>query len=123
GGAQVDDPLSDIYASLDAGIISSYTSHRAPPAGDSGGRAPPGGGGGGPGDQLKAALPFKTVETGADGRASASFRLSDDLTSWRILGSAFSADVEAGTGSTEVAVGLPFFVDASIAPEYLATDR
>ena len=124
GGAQLDEPLIDIYTSLDSGIIASYTSHRGPPLDEYGGGDTTGGGGGDDfRDQFRDSLLFRTVVTGADGRASASFRLSDDLTSWRILGSAFSADVKAGTGSTEVAVGLPFFVDATIAPEYLVTDR
>ena len=123
GGAQLDDPLSDIYTSLGTGILSSYTSHRPPPIGGDGGGDTTGGGGDDFRDEFRDALLFKTVTTGADGRASASFRLSDDLTSWRILGTAFTSDLEAGTGSTEVAVGLPFFVDASIAPEYLVTDR
>ena len=83
----------------------------------------PAGGGDDIRDQFRDALLFKTVETGADGRASA--RSASRTTSRRgaILGSAFSTDIEAGTGSTKVAVGLPFFVDASIAPEYLVADR
>ncbi len=120
GRAEVDDPLGDIYAALDPGIISSYISHQGPPDFSGGGGDTTGGGGDDFRDDFRDSVLFRTVDTGADGRASASFRLSDDLTSWRILGSAFTTDVKAGTGSTDIAVGLPFFVDASIAPEYLS---
>src|SRR6185295_13546281 len=80
GGAQLDDPLSDIYTSLGTGILSSYTSHRPPPLGGDGGGDTTGGGGDDFRDEFRDALLFETVTTGADGRASASFRLSDDLT-------------------------------------------
>ncbi len=49
--------------------------------------------------------------------------MSDDLTSWRVAAAAITADLEAGAGSVQIPVGLPFFVDASIAPEYLRADR
>ena len=49
--------------------------------------------------------------------------LSDDLTSWRAVATALDARREAGSGSASIPVGLPFFVDAVLAPEYLASDR
>ena len=72
---------------------------------------------------LRDSVLFKAIETGADGRGSVTFRLSADLTSWHVSASAIGAGLEAGTGSTLIPVGLPFFVDASIAPEYLLADR
>ena len=116
------DPLAELYTPVESGIRSSYVSHRAPTSRPGGGDT--GGGGGDEGRELfRDALLFKVVDTGADGRGSVTFRLSDDLTSWRVMGSAYTADIGAGEGSVKVAVGLPFFVDASIAPEYLAADR
>ena len=117
--AAQDDPLPELYASLDAGIRALYASHQAP-------RPRPGGGdtgGGGDDGELRDSVLFKAIETGADGRGSVKFRLSADLTSWHVSASAIGAGLEAGTGATQVPVGLPFFLDASIAPEYLLADR
>ncbi len=117
--ASSDDPLSELYAFVDGGIRATYASHRAP-------QQRPGGGdtaGGGGDDAFRDAVLFKAVDTGADGRATVTFRLSADLTSWRVSGSAIGAGLETGGGSTQIPVGLPFFVDAAIAPEYLLADR
>ena len=51
------------------------------------------------------------------------FRVADDLTTWRVSASAFGEGLTAGEGSIGIPVGLPFFVDAMIAPEYLVSDR
>ena len=117
--ASSDDPLSELYAFVVSGIRATYASHRAPQQRPGGGDT----GGGGGDDAFRDAVLFKAVDTGADGRATVTFRLSADLTSWRVSGSAVGAGLEAGGGTTQVPVGLPFFVDASIAPEYLLADR
>ena len=119
GAASVDDPLGELYASVDAGISATYLSHQGPRNRGEGGDTAGGGGD----DQFRDTVLFRAVETGADGRASVTFRLSDDLTSWRVGASAIGAGLEAGAGSTLVPVGLPFFIDAAIAPEYLLADR
>jgi hypothetical protein len=119
GAASVDDPLSELYASVKAGIRATYVSHRGPGNRGEGGDTAGGGGD----DQFRDTVLFRAVETGADGRASVTFRLSDDLTSWRVGASAIGAGLEAGAGSTLVPVGLPFFIDAAIAPEYLLADH
>ncbi len=119
GAAAQNDPLGDLYAALDAGIRAIYASHQVP-------RPRPGGGdtaGGGGDESLRDTVLFKAIETGSDGRGSVTFRLSADLTSWHVTASAIGAGLEAGTAATQVPVGLPFFVDASIAPEYLLADR
>ena len=119
GAANEDDPLGELYASVEAGVRATYVSHRGP-----GNRGEGGDTAGGDGDDaFRDTVLFRAVETGADGRASVTFRLSDDLTSWRVGASAFGAGLEAGGGSTLVPVGLPFFIDAAIAPEYLLADR
>jgi hypothetical protein len=119
GDASQDDPLTELYASVTPGILGTYVSHRDP-------RALGGGGGdttGGGRNDFRDSLLFKMIATDANGRGSVSFRVSDDLTSWRVNASAVTARLEAGAGSVLVPVGLPFFVDASIAPEYLLADR
>ncbi len=119
GAAGADDPLLELYLPVEAGIRATYASHRAPQARTG---CCDTGGGGGDADFRDAVL-FKAVDTGPDGRASVTFRLSSDLTSWHLSGSAIGAGLEAGGASTQIPVGSPFFVDASIAPEYLLADR
>lgn len=121
GAAQADDPLTELYAGVGSGVRATYDSHRNPRALPEGGDTT--GGGGDERDDFRDSLLFRAVTTNASGRASVSFRLSDDLTSWRVTGSAINARLEAGVGAVVVPVGLPFFVDASIAPEYLVADR
>lgn len=121
GAAEIDDPLNELYAGVSSGVGSTYESHRNPRGQPEGGDTT--GGGGDERDDFRDSLLFRAVTTNAAGRASVSFKLSDDLTSWRVTGSAISTRLEAGIGAVVVPVGLPFFVDASIAPEYLTTDR
>lgn len=122
GAAADADPLTELYASMGSGVRTRLASHllQRLQRGEGGDTA------GGDGDErvdFRDALLFKVVETREDGRAQTTFRLSDDLTAWRVSGAAVTADLEAGSQSIEVPVGLPFFVDASIAPEYLSGDR
>lgn len=97
-----------------------YRSHRLPrPNAEDGGGDTTGGGR----DDFRDSLLFKTVDTGADGRATVTMHLSDDLTSWHVGASAIGAGLSAGEGSILIPVGLPFFAEATIAPEYLVSDR
>ena len=120
GAAETADPLAALYGWVPSGVWATYRSHRTPQAQFEGGDTA-----GGDGDRadFRDMLLFRTIETGADGRASVTFDLSDDLTSWRISAAAFGAGLTAGEASLPVPVGLPFFVDATIAPEYLVSDR
>ncbi len=121
GAASADNPLAELYNPMPSGIVGSYASHRNPR--DQGGGGGDAGGGGGDRFDFRDSVLFTSITTGADGRASISFHLSDDLTSWRVSASAITSRLETGSGSVLVPVGLPFFVDASIAPEYLTSDR
>jgi hypothetical protein len=118
GAAAVDDPLKELYGAIDIGIRATYATHRPPRAQNSGGDT-----GGGGDDEPRDSVLFKAVDTGANGRGSVTFSLSADLTSWHVSASAIGAGLEAGTGTTQIPVGLPFFVDAAIAPQYLLADR
>ena len=122
GAAFEDDPLAELYAPLGSGIRGTYLSHQ-PPLGETSGGDTTGGGGDGDRSDFRDSLLFTSVTTDAAGRGSTSFPLSDDLTSWRVSGSAVTRSLEAGYGSVLVPVGLPFFVDAPVAPEYLLADR
>jgi hypothetical protein len=124
GGAEAADPLGALYQGLGSGIVATYRSHHEPsgrPGADTGG----GDGDGDPGgrEDFRDWVLFKAIDTGQDGRAVVTFRTADDLTSWRVSASAFGEGPAAGEASIGIPVGLPFFVDATIAPEYLVSDR
>lgn len=121
GRAEVPDPLGRLYAPVDSGIVRLTSTHQVPV--DSG---PEGEGGdttGGGRSDFRDTVAFQTLATDTTGRATTTVRLSDDLTSWHVSVSAMTADLEAGVGDLQVPVGLPVFVDATIADEYLLSDR
>jgi hypothetical protein len=122
GGASLTLPLDDLYQRVDSGIVRLTATHQVPTRAGTEGE----GGdtsGGGPRSDFKDTLLFQEITTDASGRGSVTVRLSDDLTSWHVTASAVTAALEAGTGEVLVPVGLPFFVEATIADTYLASDR
>ncbi len=66
---------------------------------------------------------FATLTTGGDGRATAEFKLPDNLTSWRLTYQAFAAGVRAGSGTIGIPVRLPFFVELATNETYLSGDQ
>ncbi len=124
GVAGFADPIELLYRSPTIGLLRGpVVSHEVVLAGNDGGKGSTTGGGGGERTDFGDALPTRMVTTGADGRAVVSFDLPDDVTSWRVAATAMTADRHAGSTSVLLPVGLPFFADATIAPEYLAADR
>jgi hypothetical protein len=118
-GAAADvDPVATLYEHVSAGILAYYASHRYPRPFFEGGDT--GGGGDGP---VKDTILFQAVDTDATGHASVDMPLPADLTSWHVSASAIGGDLQAGGATILVPVGLPFFADTSIAPEYLVSDR
>ncbi|HJX61668.1 MAG TPA: Ig-like domain-containing protein [Dehalococcoidia bacterium] len=120
-----DDPLQALYQTVSAGIIETYASHQYPreflmPG--AGGGAPATGGDGGRQDFEDRAF-FGALRTGGDGRGSVSFDLPDNLTSWRITSQAVTPSMQAGSNIRHLSVGLPLFVDAAFAGEYLEGDK
>ncbi len=66
---------------------------------------------------------FASVTTNNNGKGSVSFKLPDNITSWRITAQAVSKDVEVGTATGNINVSLPVFIDATIGGEYLVEDK
>jgi len=66
---------------------------------------------------------FGSVKTGSDGKGNTSFKLPDNLTSWRVTYQAISEDLGAGSGTKPLYVKLPFFVDVVASNEYLTDDE
>ena len=125
GAASQQDPLEHLYADVNEGIIAWATSHRTPGDDYGDGKDTTGGSGGGDDGRsdFRDWLVARMITTGVDGTASLAVQLSDDLTSWHVSAAAVDAALEAGSGTGFLAVGLPFFAEATIAPEYLVADR
>ena len=125
GGALEGDAAGDLYRPVDDGIFATLTSHPVPVYFEDSGVTCGGGGDGDGGfrEDFRDTLLFRRVTTGADGRATVSFDLSDDLTSWRISATAISSRLEVGQATLLVPVGLPLFIEAPLAPDYLAGER
>jgi hypothetical protein len=121
-GAAQEVDTSALMHGVGTGFLGSYASHRLPtPIGDCGFGATTGGGE--PRDEFEDLATFQLITTDGDGRGTATFEVPDDLTSWVVSAAAVSDGLRSGTHSIEVPVGLPFFVDATIAPEYLAGEE
>ncbi len=125
GAAYDDDPVSALYTDVPSGLIAITWSHRFPAnqGGGGGGDTTGGGGGAGGRTDFRDWLVAKVVHTNSSGQATVQIPLSDDLTSWRVTATAVDSRLDAGATSVKLPVGLPFFVDAVLAPEYLASDR
>jgi len=126
GAAQIADPLGALYQGVGSGVVRLAATHQLPIGGGQGGGATTGGGGGAgveARDDFRDTLFFRQLQTDAHGAATVTFHLSDDLTAWHVSASAMTASLQAGEGQLMLPVGLPFFVDATIADEYLASDR
>ena len=113
------DIVEALYEPVGAGILRTYASHQYPLDEQQAER----GGDGGPRRDFADVVFFGEVTTGPDGRASVSFHLPDNLTSWRITAQGVTADLKAGTTLGQIPVGLPFFVDVAMNDEYLTVDR
>ena len=113
------DVLEALYESVSPGILRTYASHQYPVDVAQAER----GGDGGPRRDFVDVAFFGSVVTDADGQASVSFDLPDNLTSWRITAQGVTADLKAGTSLKLLPVGLPFFVDVAMNSEYLVSDR
>ena len=122
GAAREVNVLGELHGWVSSGILQSFSSHRVPYRLEAGGCGATGGGGSDVRDDFGDVVLFDLVRTDADGRATVTFDLLDDLTSWRVSAMALTADHRAGTGSTLLPVGLPFFVEGVLAPEYLVGD-
>ncbi|MCU0504669.1 MAG: Ig-like domain-containing protein [Chloroflexi bacterium] len=115
------------YGSSD-GVMGTFVSHVLPERISQPGCGSTTGGGGGPGGEdairtdFRDRVLFARVRTGSDGTARVPFHLSDDLTSWRVTASAVTDDLRTGSGSVNVPVGLPFFIEPVAADTVLAMD-
>ncbi len=106
------DTLASLYRySFTSGILAEYLSYK--PIDINIGSPEYGGEGG---DQsirqlFKDNACFAVIKTDSNGKGKTSFKVPDNLTSWRITYQAVTDDLKAGSGKINIPVRLPFFVD------------
>lgn len=66
---------------------------------------------------------FKLLELDENGKSSYSFKLPDNITSWRLVASGISQSLRAGTTVENVLVSLPFFINSTLSTTYLVGDK
>jgi hypothetical protein len=123
-GIPDDDLLSDLYTNLTEGSLLSYGSHfqNFMPESGGGGGAERGGGGGDRTNLIDAAL-FKEVETDTNGLANISFKLPDNITSWRLTALGVNSELFAGNQYILLPVTKPMFVNVVTSQEFISADR
>lgn len=115
--------LSGLYNPIvSSGIISDYVSYRS--ADDSGNPMAEGGEGGDMyvRNDFKDSALFKSIVSGSDGKAEVSFKLPDNLTSWRVTYQAVTGELYAGSGKMNVSSKLPFFVSTIFNKSFITAD-
>lgn len=115
------DPLGALYARVSDGIEATKVSAELHMDAL---MAEGGGGGGDARVDFRDTGAFMEVRTGADGRASASFTLPDDITSWRVTAQAIDLSQKlAGDTKINVDASLPFFILPVLRESYLDADQ
>lgn len=97
----------------------SYNPHTFNPGGGEGG------GGDGEGsyrDYFRDTVAFLTIKTGSNGKTSASFKLPDNITSWRITSIGITDNFKAGVGTTNIITTLPFYANVVMNEKYNIKD-
>lgn len=119
------DTLSSLYGpTVSSGILTNYFSYTPPDEKSFNPMAEMGEGG----DMqvrkdFKDSALFVSIMSGADGKASADFKLPDNLTSWRVTYQAVTEDLMAGSGKINISSKLPFFVDAIFNKSFITGDN
>ncbi|MCL6558785.1 MAG: hypothetical protein K6U74_08255, partial [Firmicutes bacterium] len=118
------DTVQSIYEyRFGTGIFLDYVSYKKINLMDYGGAE----GGGEGGDEairrdFKDTAFFKCVTTDSRGKARVSFKLPDNLTSWRITYQAVTGDLFAGSGKVNINAKLPFFLTLIMTDKYMEGD-
>jgi uncharacterized protein YfaS (alpha-2-macroglobulin family) len=107
---------------MDTGILLDYVSYRELDINKGGAEGGGEGGDGGLRQDFEDTAFFKSVKTDQKGKGSISFKLPDNLTSWRITYQAITSDVYAGNGTLNINAKIPFFVDLIMSDKYLIGD-
>ncbi len=107
------DPLAAIYASAELGVANFATVLDLIRGRVGEDKGKDGGGGGARGDFKDVPVWLPKVAVGADGKATATFALPDNLTSYRLMAVALSGPERAGSGETTLTVDKPLMLLAT----------
>lgn len=66
---------------------------------------------------------FKTVKLDENGEGTFTFKLPDNVTSWRMTFQGISETLKAGSDKQELIVSLPYFINTSLNKTYLVGDK
>ncbi len=116
--------LGGLYqASMTSGLISEFSSH-VPLDESMYGAMAEGGEGGDVAirSDFKDSALFASALTGDDGKGEISFRLPDNLTSWRVTCQSVTNDLKAGNCKINVSSRLPFFTDTVFNKVFMTGD-
>lgn len=113
------DLLRSLYSDYVYTYLNTRKSHYHP---GYGGGAERGGEGDSDRKDFRDTVLFVTLETDSNGRAVTEFQLPDNLTSWRLTYHALGDNLSAGSGTYQIPVKLPFFVEITSNNMYLAGD-
>ena len=119
------DTAGELYRSIfDNGLISTFIGYKSPYYTMGGGAE--GAEGGDEGGKYRYnfvdSAYFGSVETDAQGRAVTTFKLPDNLTSWRLTYQGITEDLKVGNGKININAKLPFFVRVIANDRFLAGD-
>lgn len=113
------DLLRSLYTDYIHTYLNTRRSHYHP---ENFGGAERGGEGGSERKDFRDTVLFVTLETDSGGWASTEFQLPDNLTSWRLTYHALTDSLQAGSGTHQIPVRLPFFVEMTNNSLYLEGD-
>lgn len=111
--------LNSLYGDYLYPIINTRKSHYHP---EFRGGAESGGEGDSERKDFRDTVLFTTLQTDSNGKAEVEFTLPDNLTSWRVTYHAFTDDLHAGSGTHQIPVRLPFFIEMTSNSTYLEGD-
>lgn len=74
-------------------------------------------------EKFKDTAEFISIDTDANGKASYSFTMPDDITSWRFTASAISDDLYAGNETKQVSVTAPVILNYTLADSFMKGDK
>ncbi|MFA6473732.1 MAG: Ig-like domain-containing protein [Patescibacteria group bacterium] len=113
-------PLAGLYEPTMSGLLQQYVSHDTARL-DA--MAEGGGGTGGDRKDFKDAVLFQEVQTGGDGQAEVTFKVPDNLTSWRVTAQGITDEKLAGFTSLGVPVSKPVFALLTMPDEFVSQDK
>lgn len=117
------DPLTAIYATAEHGVANFATVLDLIKGRVGEDKGKDGGGGGARGDFKDVPVWLPKVAVGADGKATATFALPDNLTSYRLMAVALSGVERAGSGETTLTVDKPLMLIATAPAEVHVGDE